>query len=149
MRRFAHSSSSPPLEDFEGRWSVTRQIIQADGATAAFDGTALWSWQDGAEEPTLEYSETGTLRLSGQPPMQAERRYLWRSGPSVWFTDGRFFHAVPPGGGTAHHQCDPDSYAVTYDFSRWTGRGVPEFSTRWAVTGPRKAYQMDTLYRKT
>ncbi len=149
MRRFAQVGAPPPLAEFSGLWHLSRQITQADGTTAAFDGTAVWKWQDGASEPTLEYRETGHLKLAGQPPMQAERRYLWRSGPTVWFTDGRFFHMVPPGGGSAHHQCDPDSYTATYDFSGWTRPEGAVFSTRWEVTGPRKAYHMDTIYRKS
>ena len=39
------------------------------------------------------------------------------------------------------HWCDPDSYAVRYDFSRW-----PEWSARWRVEGPHKAYIMYSRY---
>lgn len=142
MRRFAQGGARD-LADFAGAWTLSRVISQGDGTTARFDGQAVWSWQDGAAEPTLDYVETGTLRLPGQRPMEAERRYLWRSGPTVWFDDGRFFHAVPKAGGAAHHFCAPDDYRVSYDFSDW-----PDFSTRWIVSGPRKDYIMDTRFRR-
>lgn len=142
MRRFAQAEPRE-LADFEGDWTLSRIISQADGAQAQFEGRARWAWQEDRPEPELAYVETGLLSLPGQPPMQAERRYLWRDGPTVWFDDGRFFHTVPPLGGEAHHYCDPDDYRVSYDFSRW-----PDFSTVWTVRGPRKDYRMHSRFTR-
>jgi len=97
---------------------------------------------------TLVYDETGTLHLPGQAtPLHATRRYLMaRSGRElvVRFVDGRPFHRIDltDATPTARHACDPDEYAVTYDFSNW-----PDWSTVWTVTGPRKDYTMTSQYR--
>ena len=128
------------LADFAGNWTVARTIVPDEGAHAQFDGTAVWQPQDA----DLLYTETGTLRIAGAAPMQAERRYVWTADLHVFFDDGRFFHSVPPSGGATEHWCDPDHYKVVYDFSEW-----PAFQTRWRVDGPRKAYEMVTRYRRS
>ncbi|WP_299674433.1 DUF6314 family protein [uncultured Roseobacter sp.] len=127
------------LQDFEGRWQLTRQIRHAEGVRAAFSGDAVWC----PDADGLIYRETGVLQMPGSPPIQAERRYLWREGLHVYFEDGRFFHQVPARGGQAEHWCDPDTYVVHYDFSDW-----PAFSTSWQVSGPRKSYEMRSRYTR-
>ena len=127
------------LSDFKGVWHVSREITQANGPAAHFAGMAHWIMTEGG----LSYEEAGTMTLAGQPPMAAERRYLWAEDLKVYFEDGRFFHQVPKEGGTAHHWCEPDSYTLDYDFSRW-----PEFSVEWRVQGPRKDYHAHTTYRR-
>ncbi len=127
------------LEDFEGRWHLNREIRHDDGTHARFEGEADWR-PDG---PGLICREAGVLQMPEGPPMQAERRYLWRAGLRVYFDDGRFFHRVPVQGGTAEHWCDPDAYAVQYDFADW-----PAFSTIWRVDGPRKSYEMTSRFTR-
>lgn len=127
------------LADFRGDWRVHREIAQARGPGARFEGIARWGEADGG----LSYVETGTMTLAGQPPMAAERRYFWTEDLSVLFDDGRFFHRVPAAGGTAQHWCDPDSYTLVYDFDAW-----PDFTVDWRVTGPRKDYRAHTAYRR-
>ena len=122
------------LADFLGQWALSRRILPAQGAEAQFEGTAVWA-ADGA------YAEEGLLRVAGQPPMRAERRYRWDGALNVYFDDGRFFHQVPPEGGTAAHWCEPDQYDVRYDFGDW-----PRFEVRWRVVGPRKNYEMISHY---
>ena len=76
------------------------------------------------------------LTMGAAPPMQASRVYLWRdtgAGLSVAFEDGRPFHSLAPGRLEDRHWCDPDTYDVRYDFTRW-----PDWTQRWRVTGPRK-----------
>lgn len=126
------------LEHFEGIWQIARDVFHRSGELARMTGRAEFV-PDGEG---LAYREEGEMRIGDGPPLTAKRRYLWRPGLDVWFDDGRFFHSVPPSGGTAMHFCDPDSYAVTYDFSRW-----PDWTTHWTVHGPRKDYRMTTLYR--
>jgi hypothetical protein len=126
------------LQDFEGAWAFTREVVEADGRHATVTGRAVWL-RDGAG---LAYTETGEMRIEGHAPMQVERRYSWDSDLAVSFEDGRFFHHVPPEGGETAHWCDPDQYDGAYDFGAW-----PEFTVTWRVRGPRKAYRMVTRYR--
>lgn len=151
MRRFAQrTDGSEPataqgplrLQDFRGDWSLLRDIADHRSGTAGrFEGTARFT-PAGAG---LDYVETGLLTMAGQPPMQAERRYVWRSEDGrfvVAFADGRPFHDFTPSRPEASHWCDPDSYRVTYDFSAW-----PLWTGTWRVSGPRKDYEMISSYR--
>lgn len=127
------------LADFAGAWRLEKHIRQDDGGEAWFEGQATWT-------PTgdgLAYCEEGLLRMGQAAPVKAERRYLWTVPLRVSFADGRFFHDVPAYGGQALHDCPPDTYLVTYAFTKW-----PEWRALWRVTGPRKAYRMDCLYRR-
>lgn len=127
------------LADFAGRWSLARTITPAQGPMARFEGQAVWTpVSDG-----LAYLEEGQLHLTGQPPMAATRRYLWRADMSVWFDDGRLFHTIPPAGGATAHWCDPDQYDGGYDFADW-----PRFAVTWRVRGPAKDYTMVSRYER-
>lgn len=128
------------LGDFIGLWELERDITPATGAPARFEGQATWRAVPGG----AAYHETGVLHLDGAAPMMAQRRYAWRDDLSVWFTDGRPFHTVPPLGGQATHFCDPDTYVSTYDFAEW-----PVFWVRHDVTGPKKDYAMITRYTRS
>ncbi|WP_315899499.1 DUF6314 family protein [Roseovarius atlanticus] len=132
----------PELADFEGAWRLERDVVHAGAAPARFEGEArLVPGQGG-----LVYREAGVLSMAGQPPMRAERGYLWRArdggGIDVMFEDGRFFHSITEGG-AAEHWCDPDMYEVRYDFADW-----PDWSARWQVCGPRKAYRMVSRFTR-
>ena len=143
------------LGAFAGGWHIARRIEDARGPDGSFAGQALFT----PDAAGLTYTETGILRL-GDTAFQADRRYLWRPDPppeavpdtaapapariAVLFADGRPFHSFDLGPtASAHHGCDPDSYAVTYDFTDW-----PCWTSRWQVTGPRKDYVMTTQYRR-
>ncbi|WP_299285849.1 DUF6314 family protein [uncultured Tateyamaria sp.] len=128
------------LADFEGAWTLSRTITQNTGASATFEGRATWT---GAGDDGLAYHETGLLHVPGAAPMKAERRYHWGPDLTVSFDDGQFFHSVPPQGGRATHFCDPDTYVVDYDFTKW-----PAFTATWTVNGPRKAYVMTTRFER-
>lgn len=125
------------LADFAGRWSLEREITPAVGPSASFRGQAVWSPDGNA----LRYVEEGQMQIEGHAAMQATRSYLWLPDLTVQFDDGRFFHQVPAMGGETGHWCDPDQYAVQYDFSRW-----PRFEVSWQVHGPRKDYRMLSRY---
>mmetsp|Transcript_2571 Transcript_2571/g.4365 ORF Transcript_2571/g.4365 Transcript_2571/m.4365 type:complete len:220 (+) Transcript_2571:108-767(+) len=127
------------LADFEGGWTIARDIRPDAGPSARFEGQGVWS--PGARG--LSYVETGTLVMAGTAPMRAERRYHWTGDLSVFFEDGRFFHKVPATGGETHHWCDPDRYHVRYDFSDW-----PRFAVIWRVDGPRKSYVMTSRFTR-
>ena len=130
------------LGDFEGRWHLSRVIEDAkSGGQGRFEGVAEFSpTPDG-----LRYEETGTLRLEGQPGFTASRVYHWRNAGAriaVTFDDDRPFHDFDLADeAEARHWCDPDHYAVRYDFHDW-----PSWSARWAVKGPRKDYVMTSRY---
>lgn len=129
------------LSDFEGRWLLTRLVENADGTRAHFDGIATFSPGEGG----LILLEEGHMSVPGQPKMRAARRYFWRQeaeGVAVHFDDNRPFHIIGPGDcPQARHDCAPDLYRVSYDFS-----DPPGWRTTWRVTGPRKDYRMYTHY---
>ena len=127
------------LSDFAGRWQVMREIREASGATARFEGIADWSRAEGG----LNYLEDGQMILAGHPPMQAQRRYFWADDLSVYFDDGRYFHQVPASGGLVQHWCAPDDYQLRYVFDDW-----PVFCVFWRVKGPRKDYSATTKYSR-
>lgn len=139
--------AGPELADFAGDWVIARQVEdRLAGQQAVFEGLARLT-PDGAG---LHWHETGLLRLPGQPPVRAERRYLWRAaagthgGIEVLFEDGRPFHAFVPGRQeSARHDCAPDLYQVRYDFAGW-----PRWQAVWQVTGPRKDYVMTSRYAR-
>ncbi len=129
------------LADLEGRWRLSREIEdRRAGVTGRLEGEAVWAKaSDG-----LIQTETGLLHYGDAAPMQAERRYLWRSsetGLAVFFDDGRPFHEVDGTAAEATHFCEPDLYRVRYNFSAW-----PHWSSRWEVTGPRKDLTIATWF---
>ncbi|MCI5112098.1 MAG: DUF6314 family protein [Marivita sp.] len=135
-------ATAPTLSEFEGRWQIDRRIRDhLAGTTGQFEGTAVFR-PDG---DGLAYHETGHLHLPGHAPFLAERRYRWREDGgrlTVEFEDGRFFHSFGSADRAASHWCDPDTYIVHYDFDGW-----PIWQAKWEVSGPRKAYEMISVYR--
>ena len=127
------------LSDFAGLWDVERHIKAEGSADALFVGQAKWC----PEGDGMRYREEGQLTIENQRPLHAEREYFWTPDLNVFFADGRFFHQVLTDGRESTHWCYPDTYTGLYDFARW-----PEFSVSWHVSGPRKAYQSVTTYRR-
>jgi hypothetical protein len=132
------------LAALEGRWHLARRIVNADGSEAALEGTTVFR-RAGLR---LIQEEEGWLRLpGGGAALRATRRYLWtvdKARLDVFFEDNRPFHSVPLGVDRpeAAHFCDPDRYAVAYDFTGW-----PLWRSVWRVEGPRKDYVMTSDYR--
>ena len=131
------------LSAFAGRWDLRRTIRDR---RAGRDGQGRGEAVLRPDAEGLVYEETLSLQFPGAPPMEARRRYLWRAAPqgiAVSFEDGRPFHAIALGKAApdAAHWCDPDSYAVRYDFAGW-----PRWRATWEVAGPRKDYSMITDY---
>ena len=130
-----------------GAWVLDRQVE----GVAAMSGTAVFE----ADEPGwLAYREAGWLRLAGGQSFHAERRYLFQprsTGFAVFFaeTPPRLFQEVGLSeergllSGEAVHRCEPDLYR-----SRYTFRSDGTFSIHHSVSGPRKSYRVDTLYRR-
>lgn len=131
------------LADFEGRWTVARQIENAVGPDAVFTGRVLFEPGEGG----LVHREEGQITFDGQTAMTATRVYVWRAaaaGVDVFFDDGRYFHHIADGKNPSdRHDCVPDVYDVAYDFSGW-----PRWSSVWRVTGPRKDYVMRTRFER-
>jgi hypothetical protein len=131
--------------DLAGRWTLAREISDgAGGLSARFDGSAILAPMDGG----LSYDETGTLTLTAGGQFAATRRYLWQidgAGVRVLFADGKPFHSFTPGqmADPADHLCGADRYRVRYDWSGW-----PCWRMEVSVTGPRKDYRTDSLYRR-
>ncbi|MEM5467963.1 DUF6314 family protein [Celeribacter marinus] len=135
------------LIDFDGTWHITRTITDfTGGPNAQLVGQCSFTPQGGG----LVQAEVGTLQLTGASvALKAERRYVWTSQGSdiaVYFDDGRFFHAFDPRGDvvSATHDCPPDRYDVTYDFSAW-----PLWQVTWRVHGPRKDYTSLTEFSRS
>ena len=130
--------------DFAGVWQVLRQITdRRAGQAGQFSGTATLT-PHGPQG--LLYAETGQMQIGAGPVMQATRRYLWLlDGARVFvqFEDGRPFHHFTPLGLAAgtDHLCGADMYRVIYDFTGWPG-----WTACCEVSGPRKAYRLESRY---
>lgn len=130
--------------DFAGCWQLARVISDRQiGQAGRFDGQAVLSPRgpDG-----LDYVETGLLRLGDGPALTATRRYVWDFQSEfvlVSFDDGRPFHSFQAGvsGAGTDHLCGADMYRVTYGFADW-----PVWTAVWQVEGPRKDYNLESLY---
>lgn len=130
------------LDSFSGFWHITRDIRDDRGPDAHFTGCAEFTrCADG-----LWMQERGQMQMGGQS-FNATRRYLWArdgAGIAVLFEDGRLFHRFHPAERTAaDHWCDPDAYAVRYEFTQW-----PLWSATWNVQGPRKSYRMTSHFSR-
>lgn len=131
------------LWELEGLWRLERDIVHADGTGARFEGECLFT----RTGPRLLQEETGTL-VTSTGRFAGSRRYVWSADEGrlvLHFEDMRPFHDISLGTPrpTARHDCPPDVYRVAYDFSRW-----PDWQATWRVTGPRKAYVMESTYRR-
>ena len=127
----------------EGRWRLEREITHGDGSVNQLTGVAQFS----RSGHRLVQDETGTLVL-GTQALKASRRYIWTAAEGrldVYFDDMRPFHTVPLGVERHEtvHLCDPDRYAVRYDFTGW-----PNWHACWHVEGPRKDYVMTSQYAR-
>lgn len=130
--------------DFAGVWTLERKIVDHLGQmSGTLSGHA--HWEQRATE-TLDYHETGQLRLATGGVLTAERRYRWQwagAEVAVFFADGAPFHSFRAEGITSGttHLCGQDTYNVAYDFSAW-----PSWTATWRVTGPKKDYTSTSAY---
>ena len=106
-----------------GLWRIDRHIADARGPDAVFSGRG--TFEAAPEDPALlTWREVGTLRIGEAPPMAADRSYRWQFTAQghvhISFEDGRPFHDFDPheAAPSARHDCPPDIYDVSYDFSR-------------------------------
>ncbi|WP_334020085.1 DUF6314 family protein [Alteromonas sp. S015] len=136
------------LEDFVGRWTLSRKIIQRNGDVFTFSGEAEFSWLEGrlkGESSTLAYYEKGEVTAPTGSIILAERRYFWQQPQTglfeVLFDDKRYFHTFSATKPNAEHLCGDDNYVVRYNFSAW-----PVWRSTWQVIGPRKDYTMVSEY---
>jgi Family of unknown function (DUF6314) len=138
---------SGDLAALVGAWALDRHIE----GVAAMSGTAVF---EAGESGWLAYREAGWMRLTSGQSFHAERRYLFQprsNGFAVFFaeTPPRLFHEVVLSeerglmSGEAVHRCSQDLYRSRYAF-----RADGTFSIHHSVSGPRKSYRLDTLYRR-
>jgi hypothetical protein len=133
-----------PADFLAGDWIMTRRIRFRRTATRGFlDGCASVR----AEGHHSSLSEQGLLRLDGREAMTSQRYALTFRGAvvQVHFRSGSFFHEfeLRERGYTAIYHCGADQYVGRYrvlDCDVW--------SLIWCVRGPRKDYDMRTLYRR-
>lgn len=132
------------IQGLTGTWRFTRTIDNG----ARMEGIALFTPR---EEGWLHYREDGTMRLPGGQSFEAYRSYLYApmaGGFAVYFDEDppRLFHEILLGDGlTGHapHQCAADLYESAYRFSK-----DGSFTVVHAVSGPKKGYRMETIYRR-
>lgn len=131
------------LSDFEGRWELSRTILQSNGDTFSFKGEAKFVRHNMA----MLYQEDGYVTAPNGYVMPAQRHYIWQQASAnkfeVLFDDGRYFHSFSALEPNAKHLCGDDLYTVNYQFSKW-----PTWSSKWQVKGPRKDYEMHSFYKR-
>lgn len=131
------------LSDFVGKWQLSRTIVQKNGDTFLFDGSADFTWHDGQ----LLYQESGQVKAPNGNVLLAERTYIWQAALNnqfdVLFDDKRYFHTFSAAKPYGEHLCGNDHYVVNYTFTRW-----PAWTSTWQVKGPRKDYQMNSRYQR-
>ncbi len=103
------------------------------GRAVRFAGEAVFE----ARGQDLQFEERGTLAFGGYRGAAGQRYRFVVDGAAatVFFEDGRVFHALDLSGGRAvvRHDCTPDLYEGRY---RVFGRDA--WGLTWRVTGPRK-----------
>lgn len=132
------------LFSFVGSWDLTREIRHEDGRVNHMTGTCTFT----RSGPRLLQDEWGWLETE-EGRFQASRRYIWKEAEralDVFFADMRPFHSIPlsvprP---QATHVCPPDTYRVAYEFADW-----PVWHATWSVSGPCKAYVMESRFCPT
>ena len=130
-----------------GSWKVQRLIVdRACALNGRLDGHATFtpSSVDG-----LLYKERGHL-VFGEHQGPAEQSYVYDFPESegralVRFRDGRPFHDLDLSAGLqrVQHACDPDRYDGLF-----LAVGATEWWSMWKVSGPRKDYDLMTIYTR-
>ena len=132
--------SAQQLNDFLGEWQLNRRIIRTKRIVGSFQGTASF---EPLASGRVEYVENGLLTFQDQGPFNASQKYYWDKDFKVSFCDGRYFHHIPPIGGTTFFSCPPDEYKGDYDFRQW-----PNWRVSWFVSGPCKDYHLISTYAR-
>ena len=130
-----------------GRWKIHRLIDdRLQVLTGQLDGQAEFTPYAGG----LLYWEHGTLAF-GEHRGAAEQSYHFdfADGDSrafVRFRDGSLFHALDLSAGQdlVLHACHPDLYR-----GRYVVLSGVQWRSAWTVKGPRKDYQISTMYTRT
>jgi hypothetical protein len=138
------SAIAHPADFLTGDWIMTRRIrFRRTAARGFLQGHACVS----GDGHRASLNEQGLLRLDGREAMASQRYALTFRGVmvQVHFRSGSFFHEFElcTSGYTAIYHCGEDQYVGRYrvlDPDVW--------SLTWCVRGPRKEYDMRTLYRR-
>jgi len=139
------SKHSPPdspvlnLFRFRGTWILHREVYSGGERMGCFTGSARFTTHN---DVNLKYVEEGILHLTSLPSMIGRRSYIWSPSLDVYFETGEFFHRIPIAGGGVVYQCSADIYLGQYEFTKW-----PQWSLKWFVNGPKKDYELVTLYQ--
>jgi len=130
-----------------GIWNLKRTITPH----GYFSGEATFTE---IRKDTLQYIEHGVLTLeNGEILTDVQKRYIYkREGDAiaVYFDDGpdkgKLFHRLvfnDEGVAEASHDCPPDTYKT-----KMHAISSEEFTLTHDVSGPRKAYQIQSHYKK-
>ncbi len=132
------------LEDFAGRWRLSRRIEGLGAPGRIYQGIARWTQAPGG----LMQHEAGEWRLParicGAPP----GRYLWQAdddGIDIRHADGSHFHHLALGRGVAVAWAEalPEACELSYNFTRW-----PDWRTVWRMRAPGHDYTVISDYRR-
>lgn len=136
----------------EGLWRLHR-IIPEHGSLL---GTAVFK-TEGLDKDSLHYREEGTFTSKEGESSHSYREYLYRYSDnkiSVFFDreGSRLLHTLEFSGpepfprpvfATSTHLCICDTYKATYTFLH-----PDEFHLDYIVKGPKKDYQMHTIFQR-
>lgn len=135
-----------------GAWDLTRDIVAEDGARlGTFTGVGVFAPHDGVFAPhgdVLRFHEQGTLRMGDHDGTASRTLFYQPEGArrcTVWFEDGHYFHdlELDTGAWQVRHPCRADLYDGRFEVT-----GPDQWTQRWRVAGPEKAYTMSTLYTR-
>ncbi|MCY4151128.1 MAG: DUF6314 family protein [Aestuariivita sp.] len=127
------------LPDFCRQWTINRRILMSNKPYGTFIGSVTFS---PLNDETQRYLESGTLHVPTTSSLAANRIYVWDRNLRIFFEDGCFFHQILTDGEEIRYECGSDRYRGRYNFDAW-----PIWEVTWSVTGPRKNYQLSSLYR--
>jgi uncharacterized protein DUF6314 len=135
----------PDLKAFlAGDWTIDRLVLdRANGMEGQFEGRAHFTLCGSA----LLYEEHGTLTFGEHRGRSGQSyRYDFPEGDgraNVHLRDGRPFHSLDLSQGQdfVSHACHPDLYD-----GRFVALGSSSWRSTWTVKGPRKDYDLVTMY---
>ncbi|KYR01254.1 hypothetical protein DLAC_02374 [Tieghemostelium lacteum] len=150
------------FRSFSGRWNFTREILHKNNNERfSVNGIAKFQQLNVGDENTLQYQEEGVMKqLSNSQTFNITQRYIYQYDEpkdqiTVYFDENpkRLFHHLTTTTSVGeisncqavrgYHLCELDHYNATYQFL-----SDREFQIIYSVQGPKKDYEIKTLFTK-
>lgn len=129
---------------FKGLWSFKRQVTGIFPEELTVEGQGYFT--AGGQSNQRRYKEEGVYTRESQD-IPFENTYLYELiSPQqcrVLFPDGRLFYELSNVYQEIQHLCGEDKYGGQFEV-----RGLYRWQLSWQVTGPRKSYEIHTVYRR-